>query len=349
MLVGSVKLIEILNTNNVKWNKYIKKMPLELQDIYYTSEYYSMYELNGDGIGKLFVYCDNSKLALYPFMLREICGYNFKEKYYDIETAYGYGGPILNCFDAEFIRNFEKNFIQYCKKNNIIAEFIRFHPLIKNYNIFSNNIEVLYNRKTVYIDLNRKIDEIWENSISSKNRNMIRKAEKNELYVEKSADIESFKEIYNLTMNKVGADDYYYFKDDYYRVVNKLNNFILLNVIKEKKVIASAIFMGYEEYFHYHLAGSLKEYLKYGPNNFLLWKAISYAQKNGYKKMHFGGGRGEGLHDLLFKFKSSFSSKYADFYIGKRIHNNEVYNYLIDKWEQKHNKKAKILLQYRAK
>lgn len=343
-------MYKLLDCSNEEWNLYLNKLPDHIQDIYYTSGYYKMYELNGDGIGKLFVYYDNNEnLAIYPFMLREIEGYHLNKKYYDIETAYGYGGPVTNSTDDNFIKNFEECFIDYCKKNNIIAEFIRFHPLIKNENIFNKDIEVLHNRITVQLDLTRGIENIWNEDIKSKNRNMIRKAEKNGLSVEESIDFETFKKIYSSTMNKVDADNYYYFDDSYYESIKENNNYILLNVKKNDLIIASAIFMGYGEYFHYHLAGSLKEYLKFAPNNLLLWEAIKYAHKKGHKRMHFGGGLSDSLDDKLFKFKSSFSKDTTDFYIGKRIHDKEIYDHLISKWEEQNNKKAKILLQYRFK
>ncbi|MBU3190615.1 GNAT family N-acetyltransferase [Clostridium bowmanii] len=343
-------MYRVFNSCDDEWNLYLNKLPTYVQDIYYTSEYYKMYELNGDGKGKLFIYYDiYGNIAFYPFVLREIEGYKLDDKYYDIETAYGYGGPILNCSDGEFMKDLEECFIDYCKKNNIVAEFVRFHPLIKNEKLLNNNIDIIHNRTTVWLDLTKRLEEIWDQDIISKNRNMIRKAEKNGLHVEESKDFETFNKIYNSTMNKVHADSYYYFNDSYYETIKDNNNYILLNVKKDNLVIASAIFMGYGDYFHYHLAGSLKEYLKFAPNNLLLWEAIKYAQKKGYKKMHFGGGLTNSIEDNLFKFKSSFSKECADFYIGKRIHNQEVYDYLIRKWEEKNNEKAKILLQYRAK
>lgn len=343
-------MYEVLNASSSNWNQYLNEFKLEGKDIYFTSDYYKLYESNGDGVGKCFVYKDdNGNLVLYAFMLNEIKGYDLKNKYYDIETAYGYGGPITNCLDERFIDDFENCFIDYCKKNNIVAEFIRFHPLIKNENIFKNDIEILHNRVTVTLDLTKGIDKIWSEDIKSKNRNMIRKAERNGLFVEKSLDFEVFKDIYRATMDKVDADSYYYFNDDYYNEIKENNDYILFNVKKENQVIAAAIFMGYGNYFHYHLAGSLKEYLKFAPNNLLLWEAIKYANEKGYKRMHFGGGLTDNLEDNLFKFKSSFSKEYADFYIGKRIHNKEIYYYLIEKWEEKNNKKSKILLQYKVK
>lgn len=343
-------MYKLLDCSDKNWNIVLKNMPVNMQDIYYNSEYYKMHEINGDGIGKLFYYIDSKgNIGFYPFMLNKIDGYSLDHDYFDIETAYGYGGPITNCFDEKFFEEFEESFINYCQSNYIVAEFVRFHPLLNNQNIFNDKMQVIHNRSTVYLDLTKGIEKIWDEDIKSKNRNVIRKAKKNGLHVEISDNYETFKVIYSRTMDKVDASCYYYFDNEYYERIKENSNCILLNVQREDKVIASAIFMGYGEYFHYHLAGSLKEELSFSPNNLLLWESINYAVSKGYKTMHFGGGLTDSLEDNLFKFKCSFSKSYTDFYIGKRVHNKEVYTYLINEWEKANNRKADLFLQYKMR
>lgn len=337
----------VLDSNSTEWEKYLSYMNIDLQDIYYTSDYYKLYEQNGDGKAKLFVYKEEKNMVLYPFMLNEIKELYFDTRFYDIESAYGYGGPITNSYDKEFLNNFENNFMRYCIKSNIVAEFIRFHPLIKNENIFSKNIDVSHNRTTVYLELSKGIDRIWNEDISSKNKNKIRKAEKSNLIVEVNSNYEEFKEIYFKTMDKVNASDNYYFNDKYYEKIQNNRGMFLFNVKKDDVTISSAIFMAQGEYFHYHLSGSRKEYLKFAPNNLLLWEAIKFACKHGAKKFHLGGGLNNNLEDNLIIFKKSFSNNTAKFYIGKRVHNQEVYDYIIGEWEKKNNKKSNLFLQYK--
>ena len=58
------------------------------------------------------------------------------------------------------MNSFNKDFNRYCLEKNIIAEFTRFHPLIKNHKLKNLNQEVFFDRKTVYINLERDIEEI---------------------------------------------------------------------------------------------------------------------------------------------------------------------------------------------
>lgn len=339
----------IISGEDARWDQYIEKFPAEKRDIYFTRQYCKMEQEKEQGMAQLFVYEEgNENIGVYPFIKHQINHPRLQEQYYDIETPYGYGGPVTMCADSSFTSRFENSFLEYCKNENIIAEFVRFHPLIENEHVFQKNIEVLHNRSTVWLDLTESIDHIWMNEVTAQNRNTIRKCEKNQLYVEVSNRYDTFIEIYNETMQKVGAEAFYFFGQQYYEQIKENASYVLFEVKQGEATLAAAIFMGYGQYFHYHLSGSRKEFLKLAPNNILLWEAIKYAKEQGYKKMHFGGGLTDSKEDNLFRFKSKFSKTSAEFYIGKRIHNKEVYEMLIHDWEEKHEEKAKILLQYRV-
>lgn len=337
----------VFNCGDGQWEEYIQRLPAEKQDIYWTDAYCHADEILEGGTAKLFVCEENDNLAVYPFIMRKIQNEKLGGDYYDIETPYGYGGPVIKSGDADFAAAFETAFLEYCEKEHIIAEFIRFHPMIKNEHIFKKDIEVLHNRITVCLNLEKSIDEIWMHDISTQNRNTIRKCQKNGLTVEISEDYDEFLEIYNETMQKVGASDFYFFNQTYYEQVKNNPAYVLMRVRQGQNTLAAAIFMKYKDYFHYHLSGSRREFLKLAPNNILLWEAIQYAKKNGCRRMHFGGGLTDSEEDPLFRFKKRFSSGSLDFYIGKRIHNPEIYRKLIDEWERIHKQKATLLLQYR--
>lgn len=338
-------MIKILDNSSTQWNDYINKMPEFTRDIYFTKEYCALSLDDNSKNIKLFIYQKEENLALYPFLITNVFSYNSKF-YYDIETPYGYGGPISNTDNKLFLKEFEDEFSLYCMSNNIIAEFIRFHPLISNQDIFKENIIIEKNRLTTFINLNRPIDEIWKTDISSKNRNVIRKALNSGLKVSIDKNISKFKDIYFLTMKRLNANKDYYFSDEYFEKLSKLD-IVCISIQKDDLTIASAIFLKHKNFFHYHLSGSLSKYLKYAPNNLLLWSAIKYANEHGFSKFHFGGGLSSDTRDKLFKFKKSFCSNTADFYIGKRIHNKKIYDLLIDTWEKKNQKKKNLFLQYK--
>src|SRR5262245_31767944 len=48
----------------------------------------------------------------------------------DIQSPYGYGGPLSNCDDAPFLGMADDRFQLWARENSVVAEFLRFHPLI---------------------------------------------------------------------------------------------------------------------------------------------------------------------------------------------------------------------------
>ncbi|GFZ33722.1 hypothetical protein CSC2_42480 [Clostridium zeae] len=339
-------MIKII-TDKETWDEVLGKFPEELRDIYYSYKHFNLSCTVESGSAEAFYYEEEDRSFFYPYIINKIDGYDLNEDYYDIQTPYGYGGPIINQVNDKFMERAEGAFLSYCKERKIVCEFVRFHPLIENHRIFSKGIDVLENRKTVFVDLQQSIEELWTDSVSSKNRNVIRKAEKNGLIVKEIKDMKVFQDVYMSTMTRIGADDFYYFDDNYFDFMSMNSEYKILGVEYEDTIIAASIFMSFGEYFHYHLAGSLKEYQKFSPNNIMLYEAMKVGKALGHKFMFLGGGLSNSLEDPLFKFKAAFSKNICNFYIGKRIHDPVVYKTLIDEWERRNGKVSKMLLQYR--
>ena len=92
--------------------------------------------------------------------------------------------------------------------------------MLKNHEKCGDFYEVIKLGEVVHMDLSSP-EMIWTNMIS-KNRNMVRKAIKNniKIYNGRFPEImESFREIYNGTMDKDNAEDYYYFGKAFYNSV----------------------------------------------------------------------------------------------------------------------------------
>ncbi|MDD3567448.1 MAG: GNAT family N-acetyltransferase [Bacteroidales bacterium] len=343
-----------------EWNNQLTKLPVEQQDIYYTPEYYSLYENYGDGKAMCFVFEKDGDIALYPFLINSVnaLGYELDKEYFDIQGAYGYNGVLTNTYNCTFIDNFYKSFYNYCQPNNIIAEFTRFHPLLENQKFSINHMQVLFDRETISIDLTKNYDEIWKNDYSSRNRNMIRKAEK-QGYTCKiiskplKTEIDNFISIYLNNMEMVGAEEYYYFNNDFFHntFVQLKNQVMLFNIEDNKgQVVCSTIFFHYCDFFHYYLSGRTVD-ADNSVNNFLLNEAVKYSQGLGAKIFYLGGGRSCATDDSLLKFKSNFSKTRLPFYIGKKIYNEEIYNEVISQWQTKYPEKVEKyknhLLKYR--
>jgi lipid II:glycine glycyltransferase (peptidoglycan interpeptide bridge formation enzyme) len=320
------------------WNDKLNNFSEFQKDIYYLEDYVKL--ATGKNETPLCIVCEeDEKIILLPFLRS-----SYKE-YYDFETPYGYGGPISNTNDYQWNEIALKEIIKYFSSEKYLAGFVRFHPLLKNAELCRNCFRVIDDRKTIAIDTSVSEEEIWMNQISSKNRNMIRKAEKNGLIFERDNDfkyIEDFKKLYNSTMSRLDADNFYFFDDEYYKKFIELfkSKGFLGCIKKDNEIISAALFMYENGWGHYHLAGSNREYSSLGANNLLLWKVACEMHKEGVKEFHLGGGTNGDEENSLFKFKHAFSSNIKQFTIGKIIFNNQVYNDVCTEWEKQNPEKA---------
>lgn len=298
-------------------------------DVYYLSGYVKAFYIHGDGDPFLLYYEGQGLKAIYVYMRRPTA----IEGVYDSVTPYGYGGVLFEGDMSEAnLQAFWKEYLTKMEEEHIVDNFVRYHPVLKNAVPMKTISNVIDLGKTIAFDLTSP-EVIWENMIS-KNRNMIRKAEKNGIEIHQGKDLGLFKDfrrIYNATMDKDNAEEYYYFGDKFYESIhNDLNdNYEMFYAVLNGEIIAMSIMLFANKQMHYHLSGSMTEFRNLAPSNLLLYKAALWGCEQGYKTFHLGGGVGSG-EDNLYKFKAAFN-KNSDyqFSIGKQIFNQERYEELV--------------------
>lgn len=298
-------------------------------DVYYLSGYVKAFHIHGDGDPYLLYYEDNGLRVIYVYMRRKTA----LEGVYDSVTPYGYGGVLFDGDTSEANRQaFWKAYVEKMKAEGIVDNFVRYHPVLANAVNMKFTDTVIDLGKTIAFDLESP-ELIWENIIS-KNRNMIRKAEKNGITIEhgKGMDLlDQFTAIYNATMDKDHAEEYYYFKRPFYESIDRdlQDNYEMFYAMYEGRPIAMSIMIFANGRLNYHLSGSDIEYRNLAPSNLLLYKAALWGYEQGCKTFHLGGGVGSG-EDNLYKFKAAFN-KNSDyqFSIGKEIFDQEKYDQLV--------------------
>ncbi len=316
-----------------QWDAVVRSF--EEYDVYWLSGYVRAFQIHGDGEPLLFHYEGSSVRGINVVMKRDVAndehfrGKIEKNQFFDFATPYGYGGWIIEGEETEELFSAYENWIQ---KNGIISEFVRFHPMVKNHASSRLFYEVIQLGEVVHMELSSP-ENIWSNIIS-KNRNMIRKAIKNDIkiYNGRFPEIyEKFRAIYNGTMDKDNAEEYYYFGESFYKSVleDLPQNAQMFWAEKDNQVIAASIMLHTNGRMNYHLSGSLREFSSLAPTNLLLYQAALWGCANGYKTFYLGGGVGSG-EDSLFKFKRAFyKGELNRFYIGKKVYDAEKYDELL--------------------
>lgn len=298
-------------------------------DVYYLSGYVMAFHIHGDGDPYLLYYEENGLRAIYVYMRRPTA----IEGVYDSVTPYGYGGVLFEGDVSEDnCQAFWKTYLAEMEKEHIVDNFVRYHPVLKNAVPMKPISNVIDLGKTIAMDL-ASPELIWEN-IHSKNRNMIRKAEKNGIVIEHGQGMDLFDkfiDIYNATMDKDHAEEYYYFNRPFYESIHNdlRNNYELFYAKLEDKIIAMSIMIYANGRLNYHLSGSDIEYRNLAPSNLLLYKAALWGCEKGMRTFHLGGGVGSG-EDNLYKFKAAFN-KVSDyqFSIGKQVFDEKKYDELV--------------------
>jgi len=337
-----------------KWHDVLRRFAQT--DIYFLPEYHRAYELNGDGEALAFVLEEDDNVLFYPFFVRPIERVGsepLSEPWYDIETVYGYSGPLSTTTDRAFLRKAWAAFASWCREKHIVAEFIRFNPFMENYRYVDDLCKVAVDRETVVVRLDCSEEELWR-SYPSVQRNMVRKAFKKDLICEQVpvvAGLSAFKRLYDRTMERVQARGYYYFSDHYFDYLRdalseKVKTFVVGDA---DRIVAATLFLTHRDRIHYHLAGSDAAYMKFAPNNLLLHTVALWGQREGFRWLHLGGGRTASADDSLFRFKASISRLRLPFYVGRRVHNQEVYDSLCAEWMRQKSltKRPNYFLLYR--
>ncbi len=316
-----------------QWDSIVKSF--KKHDVYWLSGYVKAFQIHGDGEPMLFYYEEDETRGINVVMKRDISkdsrfsGVIPEGQFYDFATPYGYGGWII---EGDKTESLFETYSAWMERNGIVSEFVRFHPMLQNHKKCYDTYEVIQLGEVVHMDLS-STDDIW-NNITSKNRNMIRKAAKNDIKIYNGRypqiyDI--FRDIYNKTMDKDNAEEYYYFDEMFYKSVleDLPQNAQVFWAEKDNVVIAASIMLATNGYMNYHLSGSLREYSSLAPTNLLLYNAALWGAANGYKSLYLGGGVGSG-GDNLFKFKRAFyKGDLCHFYIGKKIYDKSSYDKLV--------------------
>ena len=323
-------------TKSLEWDHIVKSF--QQYDVYYLSGYAKAFYLNGDGEPLLFYYENENIRGINVVMKRDISdskrfqGKIDKNKYFDFATPYGYGGWLIEGEDD--IKPLIDAYEEWCQENRIISEFVRFHPMLKNHKGLDRHYKIVEFGKTIAMDLSSE-EIIWAN-LTSKNRNMIRKAQKNGLQIKCAQNEEIyqvFKEIYDQTMNRDSAKPYYFFHEDFYESIrNDLGDYarVFYAQSEDGTIAAATIIIGAGEMLNYHLSGSRTECQKMAPTNLMLYEVALWGCEHGYRSFHMGGGVGT-KEDGLYSFKKAFYRGEPKTYcIGKKIFNEEIYKRLLE-------------------
>lgn len=318
--------------------RFFNSMPEEMKSFYFHPEY-----VISDAVAKglkplFFIIEEGNSFYYHAFHLGKIKD----TSYYDIQTPYGYGGPLV-VGGREFKTKCILAYKQWCHSQSVIVEFIRFHPLLKNNSEYYGQVDE--NRSVVYMDLTVKN---LLSSFSSRIRWNIKQSLKEEVKVtfnKSYSYVEQFISNYSELMNQKSASKDYLFNEIYFDHIISQDSVYLVSAENDQgSVIGSAIFFECGEFSEYHLSASTEEGRLKNVSSMLIFSFANYLKENSaVTKLYLGGGATRKKEDPLLFFKKGFSKHETTYSVGYYKHNLEIYEQLKNKFSIDSGNIANIL------
>lgn len=323
-------MIEVLDLSNAAKRDFYENI---IQSFDSKRPYDSLDFINSfsDGFDDLIClkYSQDDHIIMLPGYLKKIESTN----YVDFISPYGYSGLVYKKSTPIDIVKVGWNEIKTYLDKNVISSFIRF-SLDSEYSVFKEGvIPLMKNIKGIIIDYDSQLM-----NFDRKVRKNVSRAKKEGLQAKiingvdlTDEQLKSFYEIYVDTMKRNNADVKYYFSLDQFGNFAKYRGDLcaFCFIYDNEKVVSVEMILQSDDTIFSFLGGTLEEAFSKRPNDYLKYILINWARDEGIKYFVLGGGYG--VEDGIFKYKKTFFPEdVVDYYVGKFIHNKEVYDKLVE-------------------
>jgi len=285
-------------------------------DVYFRRDFVALYA-EPDGVDAL-ERPDYRHLAA----LRPIPGTGLR----DLETPYGYGGPIAPD-PAAFAVGLDAWRRRQAAAGHI-CEFLRLYPFIATERMAEGFDEFCFDRDTVVVDLRTSTEDrlAW---YSQSTRRFLRKAEK-AFQIRRLApeEYQTFRRCYEAGLQRSQARARYYFAEEQHRQCLAAPWATAFVLEAEGEAVGAALFLSSRRLAHYHLAGLTDAGIAHHGLYLLLNHAFNYFAAQGQFWMHLGGGRSTDPEDTLMQFKRRFSDATIPFNTGALIFDRPTFERL---------------------
>jgi hypothetical protein len=314
--------IEILTLEQAdRWRALLAETPIG--DVYHHPGYAAALAARGEGTPLFFHYRTGKCVAHHAVLLRPLRALPFAHPYgdrFDAVSPYGYAGPVLS--DPACAGEVWRAWTAAAQARGVVAEFVRFHPLLANHELLRPLLDVRRAGETVWIDLTHD----FEPEFSASCRRNVRFAARRGLTVERADHrrLPHFWAMYSANMRRKEADDYYFFDEAYFRRLTEAfgDDCRLMRCGRGERDAAYTLCLRHGETLHYHLSCSDDAMAKVKPVDLLIAETAKLGRASGLRRFHLGGG----YHgaDSLLEFKARFSPLRAAFFVGRAIHDADA-------------------------
>ena len=336
------------------WLRAWESLPAECREAYFHPEYVEAAATWEGGRAECLRVSGAGGWMLYPYVRHAVP--NGPAGAFDVQTAYGYGGPL---FVGEWDRDARVEALREVGRTlsdrGAVAEFVRCHGRWTDVNALRDaGYAPPVVRTNVTCDLtDAPVSDAWAGNV----RRNLRRAGSAGLRWRigtTDADLGAFEHLYALTADRLDMAATYRFDAGYFRGLWQMPRPLVQLVLVETadaKPVAGALVLCGGETAHYHLGGSDFAYQADRPNDLLYLAMAETARAAGCRRICWGGGTSNDPADSLFRFKTGFGHLHEPAHIGCRVLNAPVYRQLVADWERRNPDRAadcRLFLRYRA-
>ena len=320
-----------------RWDELVRQSPSV--DAYHRSAYVlATGDIENSQALGIVLSCNDQQYML-PMLLRPISGPD-AQSWLDASSPYGYGGVLtLGSGGAPPVGSDLFGCLrQWCGSRNLVACVLRSHPLLAQDWLFAapelDFATITRRGQTTSVPL-----QDWDDARQcplemSKGRRSDLSLARRHLHVtwnepgregDPLEHFRIFRGLYEATMQRVEATEFFHFPWSYYERLSTLGTDIGVAIAwHAERAVGGAIFMAGPSFAHYHLSASDNIGHSFKASTLLVVEGAKWARQRGCRRLHLGGGML--ANDSLMRFKQSFggeSHKFAHIMIigdRKRYH-----------------------------
>ena len=245
-------------------------------------------------------------------------------------------GCVKSQAPAAFLNGALDAFVSSLREKRIVSCFLWLHPLwLPDEESLRRVGHLKHHKLTVSIDLTLRSDELWQQTRPSYRR-AITRAWRDGQTARMDAAWESFGtfvDMYQETMRRVGAMDYWYLSRQYFEgLKDALTDRLHLCVVEQNgEVVCAGMFSEVSGVIQYIYGASRTHALMYSPAKTMIHFMTMWAKNRGNHTLHLGGGVSS--EDNLFRFKTGFSSRTHPVLSWRVVVDRPAYCRLTSEWE----------------
>lgn len=316
---------QLLGPQEDEWHALLAEVA---HDFYHLPAYVAASAPNDGGEPRALIVEDGDRTLLLPLVVREVGG----GAALDACSPYGYPGPIQSGeHDPAFQRAALQAGIEQLRELGFVSLFIRTHPLLNPVPAQAVGT-VVQHGDTVAVDLRLSEEEHWKQTRRN-HRQQIRQALKKGYRTDVgdgARHVNDFKPLYRATMEARGADDYYFFDDDYFEALLAIDGCDVHVAVAtlDDEITAAGMFVVTGDIVQMHLTGHDSRFGADQPMKLVFHAVRAWAREHELRVLHLGGGRG-GAEDSLLHFKAGFSPLRQPFHTIRIVIDEATYADLV--------------------